>query len=98
MVGSRSLTGRWLSRSSCPDPLVGRVRAYAAEHRLAISAVVAAALVEFLARDRGRAAGPVTERAVRAQWVFHRHAEVELSVVYDILVPQRSARSPAGRP
>ena len=37
-----------------PNPLVGRVRAYAAEHRLAISAVVAAALVEFLARDRGR--------------------------------------------
>jgi len=36
-----------------PQGLVGRVRAYAAEHRLAISAVVAAALVEFLARDRG---------------------------------------------
>jgi non-ribosomal peptide synthetase component E (peptide arylation enzyme) len=36
-----------------PEGLVGRVRAYAAEHRLAISAVVAAALVEFLARDRG---------------------------------------------
>jgi hypothetical protein len=36
-----------------PAGLVGRVRAYAAEHRLAISAVVAAALVEFLARDRG---------------------------------------------
>ena len=36
-----------------PQGLVGRVRAYAAEHRLAISAVVAAALVEFLGRDRG---------------------------------------------
>ncbi|HEY5878174.1 MAG TPA: hypothetical protein VIU11_04655 [Nakamurella sp.] len=36
-----------------PQGLVGRVRTYAAEHRLAISAVVAAALVEFLARDRG---------------------------------------------
>lgn len=35
-----------------PQGLVGRVRAYAAEHRLAISAVVAAALVEFLARNR----------------------------------------------
>ena len=34
----------------------------------------------------------MNERAVKAQWVFHRHAEVELSVVYDILVPQRSAR------
>ena len=36
-----------------PEGLAGRVRVYAAEHRLAISAVVAAALVEFLARDRG---------------------------------------------
>jgi len=36
-----------------PEGLASRVRAYAAEHRLAISAVVAAALVEFLARDRG---------------------------------------------
>jgi hypothetical protein len=36
-----------------PQGLIGRVRVYAAEHRLAISAVVAAALVEFLARDRG---------------------------------------------
>ena len=36
----------------------------------------------------------MNERAVRTQWVFHRHAEVELSVVYDILVPQRSARLP----
>lgn len=34
-----------------PQGLVGRVRAYAAEHRLAISAVVAAALVDFLARE-----------------------------------------------
>ena len=31
---------------------------------------------------------------MKAQWVFHRHADVELSVVYDILVPQRSARLP----
>jgi hypothetical protein len=36
-----------------PQGLASRVRSYAAEHRLAISAVVAAALVEFLARDRG---------------------------------------------
>jgi hypothetical protein len=36
-----------------PEGLVAGVRGYAAEHRLAISAVVAAALVEFLARDRG---------------------------------------------
>jgi len=36
-----------------PEGLVGRVRAYAAEHRLAISTVVAAAMVEFLARKRG---------------------------------------------
>lgn len=36
----------------------------------------------------------MNERAVKTQWVFHRHAQVELSVVYDILVPQRSARLP----
>ena len=35
---------------------------------------------------------------MKAQWVFHRHAEVELSVVYDILVPQRSARVPRAGP
>ena len=35
-----------------PAGLVGRVRSYAREHRLTISAVVAAALVEYLARDR----------------------------------------------
>ncbi len=37
-----------------PQGLAARVRAYAAEHRLAISAVVATALVEFLARRGGR--------------------------------------------
>src|SRR6476469_7873494 len=36
-----------------PQGLVGRVRARLVKHRLAISAVVAAARIEFLARNRG---------------------------------------------
>ena len=57
-----------------------------------ISAVVAQALEEFLARGRREPSAQVSDRAVEAEFVFGRHAATELSVAYAILVPQRRAR------
>jgi hypothetical protein len=70
-----------------PAGLAERVRGYARDRGLTISAVVAAAVREFLSR-----AGRSGRRAVEGRFVFDRHVDVDLSVAYGILVPAHRAR------
>ena len=100
---------RWPGRSAVPEAsvvftvklpasLAARVREHARESGSTISAVVARALTEFLARGHRGTAGAVSERVVETVFVFDRHAATDLSVAYGILVPERRARRSAGRP
>ena len=58
-----------------------------------ISAVVARALEEYLARGQREPSPQVNDRGVETEFVFDRHAATDLSVAYAIFVPQRRART-----
>ena len=62
-----------------PAALVARVRQRAGESGSTISAVVAQALTEFLARGP-RIGAPVNDRVVETRFVFDRHAASDVSV------------------
>ena len=76
-----------------PVPLIARVRTHAAASGRTLSAVVAQAWGEFLARAHRERPAPVSERVVETEFVFDRLQAAELSAAYRILVPERPSRS-----